>query len=273
MPLPPTTIHPAAHVDPGAVIGQGCAIDAGAVLHAGTLLSDEVAVGANAVIGAKVADPAARARIDRGARIGAGAVVLAGVHIAAEADVMPGAVVMRSVPHGAIVRGNPAEIVGYVDTPRADADAAPLVRPDFDGGVAALQVAGVRLHQLKVVPDLRGSLTVGEFEREIPFLPKRYFMVYGVPSREIRGEHAHRVCHQFLVCVHGNCSVVVDDGHRRAEVRLDRINLGLHLPPMTWGIQYRYSADAVLLVFASHHYDPDDYIRDYGEFIALCRGT
>jgi hypothetical protein len=62
---------------------------------------------------------------------------------------------------------------------------------------------------------------------------------------------------------------ITDDGRHRREYVLDRPNLGLHLPPMTWGTQYKYSPDAVLLVFASHYYDPDDYIRDYDEFLRL----
>ena len=65
--------------------------------------------------------------------------------------------------------------------------------------------------------------------------------------------------------------VVADDGKRRREFLLDRPNLGLYLPAMTWGVQYKYSGDAVQLVFASHFYDPEDYIRDYGEFEALAR--
>lgn len=243
------------------------------MVSAGCEVGDHVYIGANAVIGTPGQRQALSPRIGQHARVDAGAVVLNGVEVAAGAWVMPGAVVMRSVPHEAIVRGNPAEIVGYVDTPNAETGPAPLVRPDLDGGVASLHVSGVTVHHLKVVPDLRGNLTVGEFGRDIPFAPKRYFMVYGVPSREIRGEHAHRHCHQFLICVHGSCSVVVDDGRRRAEVLLDRMDLGVYLPPMTWGTQYRYSPDAVLLVFASDHYDPADYIRDYGEFRALCRAN
>jgi dTDP-4-dehydrorhamnose 3,5-epimerase-like enzyme len=118
-----------------------------------------------------------------------------------------------------------------------------------------------------VVPDLRGNLTVGEFARDIPFVPERYFMVFGVPNREVRGEHAHRECHQFLICVRGSCSVVADDGERRVEVLLDAPEKGLYLPPMTWGIQYKYTSEAVLLVFASHYYNAADYIRDYAQYL------
>ena len=92
-------------------------------------------------------------------------------------------------------------------------------------------------------------------------------MVFDVPSVETRGEHAHHECHQFLVCVRGSVAVVADDGKSREEFVLDRPDLGLHLPPRVWGIQYKYSADAVLLVFASHYYDAADYIRDYEQFL------
>jgi len=116
---------------------------------------------------------------------------------------------------------------------------------------------------------MRGNLSVGEFEKTVPFTPKRYFLSFEVPSEKTRGEHAHRQCKQFLICVNGRCSVVADDGKNRQEFLLDRPDLGLYLPPMTWGIQYRYSADATLLVFASEYYDNSDYIRDYAEFLGL----
>ncbi|MBK6510569.1 MAG: WxcM-like domain-containing protein [Haliea sp.] len=130
-------------------------------------------------------------------------------------------------------------------------------------------VQGVTWHRLPLAIDLRGSLSVGEIGQQIPFEVLRYFLVFDVPSAETRGEHAHRECHQFLVCVAGEVAVVADDGKKRQEFRLDRPNLGIHLPPMTWGVQYKYSADAVLLVLASRHYSAADYIRDYDEFLRL----
>jgi dTDP-4-dehydrorhamnose 3,5-epimerase-like enzyme len=121
------------------------------------------------------------------------------------------------------------------------------------------------------VEDLRGSLTAGEFVDQVPFTPRRYFMVFDVPGKDVRGEHAHRQCHQFLVCARGSVAVVVDDGVNSEEIVLEAPNVGLYVPPMVWAVQYRYAADAVLLVFASDHYDPADYVRDYGEFVALLK--
>ena len=121
----------------------------------------------------------------------------------------------------------------------------------------------------RLIEDLRGRLTVAEGGNDFPFTAKRCFVVFDVPGKDVRGEHAHRTCHQFLVCTRGSVSVVVDDGHASEEVRLDAPNLGLHIPPMIWAVQYRYSPDATLMVLASEPYDATDYIRDYDEFLSL----
>ncbi len=137
--------------------------------------------------------------------------------------------------------------------------------------VTNVGVGGCTLHQLRLVEDMRGNLSVGEFERDIPFSPRRYFLIFGVPAGETRGKHAHKLCHQFLICIRGSCRVLVDDGQNRREITLDRPDLGVYLPPMTWGTQHSHSSDATLLVFASEHYEPDDYIENYDEFCALSK--
>lgn len=253
------------------ILGDCVTVKSGVQLWDGLRVEDNVFIGPNASF-ANDRFPRSQNRPQRflvttireGASIGAGAVILPGVTIGARAMVGAGAVVTRSVPPNAIVVGNPAKIVGYVDaTHREDpVTAADVPRQE----ITPTKVAGVTLHQLPRVVDIRGSLTVGEFEKGIPFSVKRYFMVFDVPSMETRGEHAHKECHQFLICVKGSCAVVVDDGHSREEFLLTRPDHGVHIPPMVWGIQYKYSEDAVLLVFASHYYDNSDYIRDYAEF-------
>jgi len=268
------SIDPRANVSPRARLSPGCSIASGAVIGAGVVIEQGVVVGPNVVfVDPESAADGAAAQVRAGVRIGANAVVHAGVVLDAGAVVRPGAVVTRSVPPGAIVEGNPATITGYVGTAGSSVPAATVMAVDSGNAVQTTPVRGVTLHRFPVIPDLRGQLTVGEFERQIPFTPQRYFMVYGVPSREVRGEHAHRVCHQFLICVRGNCSVVADDGEQRVQVLLDEPHKGVYLPPMIWGVQYRYSSDGLLLVFASHHYDSADYIRDHGEFLELARAA
>ncbi len=259
------------------VIGDRVTVKSGVQLWDGLRVGNDVFIGPNASF-ANDRFPRSRRKpekflqtiLEDGASIGAGAVILPGITIGANAMVAAGAVVTRSVPPNAVVVGNPARIVGYVD---AEQEASGYLSADRrETGLVETRVAGVGLYQMPRVADSRGSLTVGEFERTIPFAVKRYFMVFDVPSAETRGEHAHRECHQFLICVRGSCSVVADDGHNRQEFLLDKPDVGIHLPPMIWGIQYKYSADAVLLVFASHYYDGADYIRDYSEFRRLVGG-
>jgi serine acetyltransferase len=264
----PASIDRRAVVSDDAFVGEGCRLSSGCVIGAGVRLDAHVVVGPNVVfVEPQDGNEPRAAHAHSDVRIGANATIHAGVNLAAGCVVRPGAVVTRSVPPRAIVEGNPAIIVGYVGTEWQGSVVRPL-SPKAGAPVEKTPVRGVTFHTFPVIPDLRGSLTVGEFQKDIPFVPKRYFMVFGVPSREVRGEHAHRECHQFLVCVRGTCAVMADDGERRVEVTLDAPHKGIYLPPMTWGVQYKYSPDALLLVFASHPYDAADYIRDYAEFLA-----
>jgi acetyltransferase-like isoleucine patch superfamily enzyme len=288
-----TRVWAFAHVLPGARMGRDCnicdhvfiendvvlgdrvTVKCGVQLWDGLRVGDDVFIGPNATFtndrfprSKRPPERFIETRIARGASIGAGAVVLPGLNIGEDAMVGAGAVVTRSVPPYAIVVGNPARIIGYADTVvrTGPAETVGIVN---HAATTALGIADARLVRFPQHADIRGSLTAGNFAGEIPFIPKRFFIVHGVPSRETRGEHAHRVCHQFLVCSAGQVSVVVDDGKRRLELCLDSPHLGLYLPAMTWGIQYKYSPDAVLVVFASEPYDPADYIRDYREFQTL----
>lgn len=295
-----TRIWAFAHVLPQAVIGRDCnicdhvfiendvilgdrvTIKCGVQLWDGVRLEDDVFVGPNVTF-TNDKFPRSRQYLDRpletivrsGASLGANSTILPGVVIGERAMVGAGCVVTRNVPPMATVIGNPARIVGYVDMARHEA-AGPADPADYTGNrsasVRATSVKNVTVHRFPQFKDLRGSLSVGEFSKEIPFSPQRYFLVFGVSSQEVRGEHAHRTCKQFLICVHGSCAVLVDDGSKREEIQLDRSDVGVYLPPMTWGIQYKYSSDAVLLVFASHRYESSDYIRDYGEFLDQVRG-
>lgn len=261
-------------VENDVVIGNRVTVKCGVQLWDGVTLEDDVFIGPNATFtndifprSKKYPEQFGRTVIRRGASIGANATILPGITIEQGAMIGAGAVVTRSVPPNAIVVGNPAKIVGYVDArPSTTTREMPASsRP----GVTATGVKGVTLHRMNEVADIRGKLTVGEFGEEIPFKPLRYFLVYDVPTAETRGEHAHHECHQFLTVLKGSVHAVAFDGVNREEFVLDSTSKGLYLPPKIWGIQYKYSSDAVLLVFASHHYDATDYIRNYDEYIQL----
>lgn len=146
----------------------------------------------------------------------------------------------------------------------------PQIAP-VETGIARTRIAGVMLQRLPHFQDYRGLLSVAETGGQIPFEVKRFFVVSGVAGTDIRGEHAHRTLRQLLVCVHGSCEVTADDGANRQTFLLDDPSIAILLPPMVWGIQQRFSTDAVLLVLASEKYDPADYIRDYDEFLKLVK--
>jgi UDP-2-acetamido-3-amino-2,3-dideoxy-glucuronate N-acetyltransferase len=286
---PGTRIWAFAHVLPGAVIGKDCnicdhvfienrvrvgdrvTVKCGVQLWDGVTIEDDVFIGPNVTF---TNDRFPRSRqhladypetlVRKGASIGANATILPGITIGQSAMIGAGAVVTRSVPPYAVVVGNPAQIQRYVSNGKERARSS---TPATSGTDPEVEVLGVQLIRAPMVRDLRGNLIAREIGHGLPFAPERFFVISDVPTKEVRGEHAHRRCAQLLVCLAGAVVVVCDDGRARQEFVLDDRELGLYLPPMVWGTQYRYTKDAVLLVLASRVYEPEDYIRDYDEFM------
>ena len=275
-----TYIGAFAHILPGAVIGAACNLNDHTVVDNGVRIGDRVTVQCgvqlwdgitiedDVVIGPNATFANGPTVLKRGASIDANATILPGIVIGEKAQAVAGSVVTRDVPSHAIVTGNPAKIVGY-NEPSPSAEVLSSVPPQV--GSAHTKVAGVTLHRMPHVEDLRGTLTFGEAGDQVPFAVKRYFLVFDVANEEIRGEHAHRTLHQFLICVHGRCHFMADDGRNRQDFILDNPAIGIHIPPMIWGVQHKYTRDAVLLALASDKYDPTDYIRNYSEFLELVK--
>jgi carbonic anhydrase/acetyltransferase-like protein (isoleucine patch superfamily) len=268
-------ISRSAFVPTGANVASDVFVGELAILVDGLTIEEDVRIGAGVIF---ATDGKKRTIVKAGSRVAAGAVIGAGIELGRKCEVRAGSVVLDSVPANAIVQGNPAQIIGYnteseLVSFKGDSHAASTGQFPTDSSVTPLGVGGAALHRMKKVVDMRGSITVGEVGREVPFKPERYFIIFDVPNQELRGAHAHRVCHQFLICVRGSSRILVDDGVNRREVILDRPEIGVYMPPMIWGTQYRYTVDAVLLVFASHHYDANDYIRSYDQFLELIENS
>ena len=115
--------------------------------------------------------------------------------------------------------------------------------------------------------DQRGQLIALEEFKDIPFAIKRVYYMYDTKEGVVRGHHAHKKLQQILVCVHGSCKIKLDNGLEKKIVYLEKPYEGLYIANDMWREMYDFSADAVLMVFASEFYDESDYIRDYNEFL------
>lgn len=129
------------------------------------------------------------------------------------------------------------------------------------------------MEQVKIMefPDFgddRGNLVVVEGEgMDIPFDIKRVFYIYGSDAEVIRGRHANRKSEFVMINVSGKSKVKVDNGYEKQIIELNRPRMGLYLSTMVWKDMYEFSEDSVLLVLASEHYDAEEYIRNYDDFI------
>lgn len=252
------------------VIGNRVTVKCGVQIWDGLRIADEVFIGPNVAF---TNDRFPRSQhhpekypvtiIHEGASIGANATILPGISIGRGAMIAAGAVVTRDVPPYAIAKGNPARISGYTHQKKAVLSPVPVAH------LPTARMKGVDFVKLVKATDLRGDLLAVEVEKHVPFPVRRIFYVMNVPSHHVRGEHAHHQCHQLLVCLQGAVTVTADNGREREEWKLDRPEIGIHLHPLTWAAQWKHTDNAVLAVFASHSYDPADYIRDYEEYLKI----
>lgn len=115
--------------------------------------------------------------------------------------------------------------------------------------------------------DERGQLVALEEFRDIPFEIKRVYYMYDTIPGVVRGKHAHKELQQILICIHGSCKILLDNGKEKKVVPLEKPYEGLYVANNMWREMFDFSEDAVLMVLASALYDETDYIRDYDEFL------
>jgi dTDP-4-dehydrorhamnose 3,5-epimerase-like enzyme len=130
--------------------------------------------------------------------------------------------------------------------------------------------AAPKIISIPVAHDKRGNLSVVEGNQTIPFNIKRIYYLYDVPGGTKRGGHAHRKLEQLIIAASGSFTVVLHNGKKKESFTLNRSNMGLYIPKMTWREIENFSSGAVCLVLASEHYDESDYIRNFKEFKNAC---
>ena len=133
---------------------------------------------------------------------------------------------------------------------------------------AGFSLAACRILDLPRISDPRGNLTFVEAGNHIPFDIQRVYYLYDVPGGAERGGHAHKGLHQLIIAMSGSFDVVLDDGHAKRRIHLNRSYNGLYVCPMIWRELDNFSSGSVCMVLASNRYDEDDYYRDYGQYLA-----
>jgi|TARA_Y100000996_G_scaffold415474_1_gene410417 dTDP-4-dehydrorhamnose 3,5-epimerase-like enzyme len=136
-----------------------------------------------------------------------------------------------------------------------------------------MSIEACKIIELPKISDVRGNLTFVESERHVPFDLKRVYYLYDVPGGAERGAHGHKNLEQFIVALSGSFDVLLDDGHNKKRVQMNRPYYGLYVCPMIWRDITNFSSGAVCIVFASEYYDEADYIRDYDQFLESVKRT
>lgn len=115
--------------------------------------------------------------------------------------------------------------------------------------------------------DERGSLIALEKLHNVPFDIKRVYYIFETAPNAIRGKHSHKKLEQVLICTSGSCKILLDDGREKVKILLDKKDEGLLIGKNMWREMYDFTSDCVLMVLANEYYNPDEYVRDYDEFL------
>ena len=126
-----------------------------------------------------------------------------------------------------------------------------------------------RIIDLPKFLDARGNLSFAENFKQIPFEIKRTYWIYDVPGGESRGGHAFRENEELIIALSGAFNVTVDDGSRKKTFSLSRSYYGLYIPKGLWREMEDFSTNSFALEFGYIKYSPEDYVRDYDEFLKL----
>jgi hypothetical protein len=129
-----------------------------------------------------------------------------------------------------------------------------------------MKIDNVKIVNLPKILDPRGNLSFFENSNQIPFDIIRSYWIYDVPGGEVRGSHAFKESHEFIIALSGSFDVVLNDGENEVKYSLNRSYYGLYVPNLLWRSIENFSTNSCALIVSSIPYDPADYIRDFEEF-------
>ena len=241
---------------PGQTYYGGVAIHPTALVAQGVEIAESATVGPGCIVGWDSGPSSQPTRLLPDSVLESAVTVARGVIVGRGATARSGAVVRFNVPDGAIVEGNPAQIVAQ----------GGLTSGPFDLSQETELPGRAHIVDLQDVHDLRGRLLIAD-ESRLGFSVARVFFVVDVAPHLVRGTHAHRKCTQALVALSGSLTCSLHDGQSRAELRLKKPNQALVIPPGVWASQFDFSPGAVLAVAANRVYEAEDYIHDFNHFL------
>jgi len=131
---------------------------------------------------------------------------------------------------------------------------------------------GAKFIRFKQMGDVRGHLVVVEGSKDIPFEIARVFYIYGSDNNVVRGKHANKKSEFVLINISGTSKVRVDNGLTSEVYELNEPHTGIYIPRMLWKDMYDFSSDSILLILSNEKYDPEEYIRNYEEYLAIVKG-
>lgn len=134
-----------------------------------------------------------------------------------------------------------------------------------------MSAAASSIINLPKIFDPRGNLSFAENQTQLPFEIRRTYWIYDVPGGTERGGHAYRENTEFVIALSGSFDVLLDDGTSAERISLNRSYYGLLIPKLVWRTMVNFSTNSLALVLSSTEYDPEDYIRDYQEFLKAIR--
>lgn len=163
---------------------------------------------------------------------------------------------------------------GVQETGRKELTLSNLLNTDEDLSFDIESFApGIKFINLQNHLGSDGSISIFEFIELDNFIPRRLFFVHDVPPNNSRGIHAHKDCIQLLIAAHGVCTLEIKRGQKNLKIIMDSAEIGVLLPAMTWATQTYKDKNTVLIVLASHTYDPKDYIEDFELYSQMVRDS
>ena len=123
--------------------------------------------------------------------------------------------------------------------------------------------------EIPKISNRAGNISPVQNETILPFDIKRVFYIYDIPGGKKRGGHAHKESHQFLIAASGSYDVIIKDGTNQKRISLNKVYIGLYIPPGIWASEVNFSSGSICLVYTSHLFDEKDYIRNFEKIFGI----